>query len=69
MSNPNTHSPKIVTLSSQVFSERAVDAIEAQPVRKTVHLAEIDLIDDEKISYKGASLNISKSAFGDLSKF
>jgi hypothetical protein len=62
------HGPKIITLGSNIFSARAADAIDAQPIRRTVHLAEIELLDEEKIAYKGTQLNIDKSAFGDLLK-
>ena len=62
------HGPKITTLSSNIFSTRAAEAIDAQPIRRTVHLAEIELLDEEKIAYKGSQLAIDKSAFGDLLK-
>lgn len=68
MSANNLTGPKITTLSSSIFSSRAADAIDAQPVRRTVHLAEIELVDDEKILYKGSQLRIDKSAFTDLLK-
>ena len=68
MSEHNTHGPKITTLSGGVFSTRAAEAIEAQPVRRTVHLAEIELVDDKSILYKGSTLKIDQSAFGDLLK-
>lgn len=64
----DTHGPKLITLSSNIFSGRAQEAIDAQPVRRTVHLAEIDLIDEEHILYKGTALKIDKSAFRDLLK-
>lgn len=60
--------PKIITLGSTIVSERAAAAIENQPLRKTVHLAEIELIDDGKIGYRGSHIKISKSGFGDLLK-
>jgi len=62
------HGPKIITLGSNIISERAAQAIEAQPLRRTVHLAELNLIDDTKIEYKGAQIKISKSGFSDLLK-
>lgn len=63
-----SHGPKIITLGSTVVSERSAKAIEAQPLRKTVHLAEITLIDDKKIGYKGSEIKISTSGFADLLK-
>jgi hypothetical protein len=62
------HGPKIITLGSNIVSERAAQAIEAQPLRRTVHLAELNLVDDTKIEYKGAQIKISKSGFSDLLK-
>ena len=62
------HGPKIITLGNNIISERAAQAIEAQPLRRTVHLAELNLIDDTKIEYKGAQIKISKSGFSDLLK-
>jgi len=59
---------KITTLSSNIYSLRAAEAIDAQPIRRTVHLAEIELVDDEKIIYKGSQIKITKSGFGDLLK-
>jgi len=67
MSNA-TRSPIITTLSSSIFSQRAAEAIEAQPIRRTVRLAEIELMDEDKILYKGTQIRIDKSAFGDLLK-
>lgn len=64
----NAHGPKIITLGSTIVSERAAQAIEAQPLRKTVHLAELNLVDDTKIEYKGSQIKISKSGFSDLLK-
>lgn len=63
-----SHGPKITTLSSSIFSERATKAINAQPVRKTVYLSEIELINEAKISYKGSEIKISKQGFSDLLK-
>lgn len=60
--------PKVTTLSSSIFSQRAENAINAQPVRRTVHLSEIELIDDTKIAYKGSQIKISKQGFSDLLK-
>lgn len=59
---------KLTTLSQNIFSERAANAIEKQPVRRQVFLAELDLLDDEKIAYKGSTIKMTKSAFGDLLK-
>lgn len=58
--------PRITTLSSSIFSERAEKAIKAQPVRRTVHLSEIELVDDTKIAYKGSLIKITKQGFSDL---
>ncbi len=58
--------PVITTLSQSIFSERAALALQKQPLRRTVNLAELEIIDDEKIAFKGAPIKISKSAFKDL---
>lgn len=69
MNRPHdTHGPAIITLSQNIFSDRAQEAIDSQPVRRTVHLAEIGLIDENSISYKGTALKISKQGFRDLLK-
>jgi hypothetical protein len=59
-------SKAITTLSQTIFSERAALAIQKQPLRRTVNLAELEIIDDEKIAFKGAPIKITKSAFKDL---
>jgi len=59
---------QVTTLSQNIFSQRAAKAIEAQPVRKKVFLAELELIDDTKIGYKGSEIKLTKSAFADLLK-
>ena len=63
-----SHGPKIITLGSSIISERSVNAIEAQPLRKTVNLSEIMLIDEKKIGYKGSEVKITSSGFSDLLK-
>jgi len=59
---------KIITLGQSIFSERAAESIAKQPLRRTVNLAEIELVDDEHINYKGSPLKITKTAFSDMMK-
>ncbi len=67
MSNESTYG-KIITLSQSIFSDRAAESIAKQPLRRTVNLAEIELVDDEHINYKGSPLKITKQAFADMMK-
>lgn len=60
------HGKKIITIGQGIFSQRAADSIAKQPLRRTVNLAEIDIVDDEKIQYKGSTIKINKQAFSDL---
>ena len=57
---------KITTLSQKLFSDRAKEAIDKQPLRRTVHISEIEILDDQKISWKGKPLALSTKAFSDL---
>lgn len=57
---------EIITLSQNIFSQRAQESINKQPLRRTVNLAELEIIDDEHIGFKGVSVKITKTAFQDL---
>ena len=57
---------KITTISSSLFSQKAAEALLKQPLRRTVNLAEIDIIDDKEILYKGSPLKITREAFTQL---
>lgn len=64
----NMSKPEITTISQKIFSERAAEAIEKQPLRREVHLSELEILDDQKISYKNKALKVNIRAFGDLMK-
>lgn len=59
---------QIITLGQNIFDIRKQESINKQPLRRTVNLAEIELVDDSKINFKGSPLKISKSAFTDMMK-
>ena len=59
-------SNKIITLSQSIFSQRAQESINKQPLRRTVNLAELEIIDEEHIAFKNVSIKITKTAFTDL---
>lgn len=59
---------KLVTLSQNIFKDCAENAINKQPIRKEVYLAEIELLSKDKIGYKGSEIAMSKEAFSDLLK-
>jgi len=59
---------QIITLGQNIFDARAKESIDKQPLRRTVNLAEIELVDDTQILFKGSPLKITKSAFVDMMK-
>ena len=59
---------KLTTLSGGQFQKREKEAIERQPLRRDVHVSELEIIDDEKITYKGQPLKVTPKAFSDLMK-
>lgn len=64
----DNHGPKIITLSQSIVKQREQEALENQPLRREVHMNEIELYDDEHILYKGNVVKITKSAFSELLK-
>ena len=44
-------SNSITTLGSTIIKEKQTEALEAQPIRKTVNLRDIEILDNDSISY------------------
>jgi hypothetical protein len=56
----------IQTLSNSLISQRKVQTLEAQNLRKQVHFRDINIIDSETIEFNGSRISITKSAFKNL---
>lgn len=56
----------IQTLSTETLTSRRAETINAQPLRKTVPVSDINLVDDQTIELDGKRLNITETAFKNL---
>jgi hypothetical protein len=56
----------IQTLSTETLTSRRAETINAQPLRKTVPVSSINLVDDQTIEWDGKRLNITETAFKNL---
>jgi hypothetical protein len=56
----------IITLSPQLIDLKKKDTLNAQSLRKTVQFADLNLIDDKTVEYKGARLAITPDCFKQL---
>lgn len=59
MSTPNIFSPELITIKKQ-------ETLDAQALRKQIHFADLNLVDDKTVEYKGARLQIAPDAFKQL---
>ena len=57
---------KLITLSQEVFDKKLQEAIEVQPIRKEVAIAEINIVDENFIEYEGQKIPCTKKAFYDI---
>lgn len=56
----------IITLSPQLIDLKKKDTLNAQSLRKTVQFADLNLIDDKTVEYKGTRLAITPDCFKQL---
>lgn len=56
------------TLSQAVYNQRVEYAIKTQPIRKTVPLGSLEVLNTEAVSINGKSIRMSKKAFSQLAK-
>ena len=56
----------ITTLGSTLIKEKQTEAMELQPIRKTVQLRDIEILDNDSISYKGNVIKMTNKAFRNL---
>ena len=56
----------ITTLGSEIIKEKQTEAMELQPIRKTVQLREIEILDNDSISYQGHVIKMNHKAFRNL---
>lgn len=56
----------IITLSPQLIDIKKKDTLNAQALRKTVQFADLNLIDDKTVEYKGTRLAITHDCFKQL---
>jgi hypothetical protein len=59
MSNIYTFSDELITIKKQ-------ETLDAQSLRKKIHFADLNLVDDKTVEYKGARLTITQEAFKHL---
>jgi hypothetical protein len=58
----------VATLSNDAILKRKEESLNAQSLRKTVPVRDINLIDEKTIEYQGARINITPMAFKSLMK-
>ena len=58
----------MVTLSNNAILTRKQETLNAQALRRTVAVREIEIIDESTISYNGKSIKITSGAFKSLMK-
>ena len=59
-------SNSIYTLTPELISIKKQETIDAQSLRKKIHFADLNLIDDKTVEYKGTRLAITQDAFKHL---
>jgi len=59
---------KIETLSQQLFDERAAIAMSLQPLRKSIPLNDINILNDGVVDIRGTKIPMSEKAFKNLAK-
>jgi len=59
-------SNSITTLGSEIIKEKQTEALELQPIRKTVQLREIEILSNDSISYQGHVIKMNYKAFRNL---
>ena len=59
-------SNSITTLGSEIIKEKQTEALDLQPIRKTVNLRDIEILDNDSISYNGNVIAMTNKAFRNL---
>lgn len=58
----------IITLGSPLIAQKRQDTINSQAIRKTVAFADINIVDDKTIEFKGSRLHVTADFFKQLLK-
>mgnify|MGYP001246003134 CR=1 FL=1 len=58
----------VATLSNNAIESRKLETLNAQALRRTVAMRDIEIIDDKTIFYNGVQISITKGAFTSLMK-
>jgi len=58
----------IITLGSPLIAQKRQDTINSQAIRKTVAFADINIVDDKTIEFKGSRLHVTPDFFKQLLK-
>lgn len=58
----------IITLGSPLIAQKLQDTINSQAIRKTVAFADINIVDDKTIEFKGSRLHVTPDFFKQLLK-
>lgn len=58
----------IITLGSPLIAQKRQDTINSQAIRKTVAFADINIVDDKTIEFKGSRLHVTSDFFKQLLK-
>jgi len=61
--------PIITSLSQEVFKSRKHQALETQPLRKTVHLSQIKIVNSSVVELEGKNIAMTDEAFSSFAKF
>jgi len=59
-------SNSITTIGSEIIKQKQTEALELQPIRKTVQLREIEILANDSISYQGHVIKMTNKAFRNL---
>ena len=60
--------PKITALSQEIYDNKVKSAISIQPIRKTVPLGDLSIVNPGLVNIKGKPVAMSKKAFSQLAK-
>ena len=58
----------VTTLSNNAIDSRKIETLNAQALRRTVAMRDIEIIDEKTIFYNGTQIGITKGAFKSLMK-
>lgn len=58
--------PQVQTLSTSVIQNRKAETLNAQALRKTIAVRELEIVNDTTVAYNGHRLEMTKEAFKQL---